>query len=340
MQALFYPSYGKLEITEQPVPEIKGDEVLLKVAACGICGSELETFAKKSERRIPPLIMGHEFSGVVAAVGADVKNFHEGQNVVSNSIVPCGNCSYCNAGMSNLCPDRQVFGMHRNGAFAEYVSVPARSLMFRPDNVSFHAASLAEPLGNGVHMVALTRHLPLNNILIIGAGPIGLMAQQAFHALRNVNVIVADIKDERLEVSRKLGACRVINTVAENLENRINEATGGEGIDLVIDAVGMEATSRQGLQLLRNGGTLLLIGLHQNGKPFHSYDIILTQKQVIGTYAATKEDMQTALYLMSSGKADVTSWISYYPLSEGVAAFNDMLTPTAGQVKAVITMNI
>lgn len=340
MQALFYPSYGKLEINEQPVPEIKGDEVLLKVAACGICGSELETFAKKSERRTPPLIMGHEFGGVVAATGTDVKSFHEGQNVVSNSIVPCGNCSYCKAGMSNLCPDRQVFGMHRNGAFAEYVSVPARSLMHKPDNVSFHAASLAEPLANGVHMVELTRHLPLKNILIIGAGPIGLMAQQAFQALRDTNVIVADLKEERLEVSRKLGACRVINTAAENLENTINEATAGEGIDLVIDAVGMEATNRQGLQLLRNGGTLLLIGLHQNGRPFQSYDIILTQKQVMGTYAATKDDMQTALDLMSSEKADVTSWISYYPLSEGVAAFNDMLIPTAGHVKAVITMNI
>ncbi len=340
MQALFYPSYGELEINEQPVPGIKGDEVLLKVAACGICGSELETFAKKSERRAPPLIMGHEFSGVIAAVGAGVKNFHEGQNVVSNSIVSCGNCSYCDAGMSNLCPDRQVFGMHRNGAFAEYVNVPARSLMPKPDNVSFHAASLAEPLGNAVHMVTLTRHLPLKNMLIIGAGPIGLMAQQAFHALREVNVIVTDLKKERLEVSRQLGAWQVINAAEENLENKIDEATAGEGIDLVIDAVGMEVTNRQGLQLLRNGGTLLLIGLHQNGKPFQSYDIILTQKQVIGTYAATKEDMQTALNLMSSGKADVTSWISYYSLPEGVAAFNDMLTPTAEHVKAVITMNI
>ncbi|MCO5236846.1 MAG: alcohol dehydrogenase catalytic domain-containing protein [Chitinophagaceae bacterium] len=339
MQALFYPAFGKLEISEHPVPGIKNDEVLLKVAACGICGSELETFARQSERRTPPLIMGHEFSGVIEETGADVSDFQKGEQVVSNSIVSCGHCSYCMSGLTNLCPNRQIFGMHRNGAFAEYVNVPARSLMHKPGNVSFQAASLAEPLGNGVHMVALTRHLPLKNVLIIGAGPIGLMAQLAFQALREVRVMVSDLKEERLEVARKLGASRVINSAKENLETAIGEAASGEGLDLVIDAVGMEATSRQGLQLLRNGGALVLIGLHQNAKPFQSYDIILTQKQVMGTYAATREDMQTALELMSSGKADVSSWVSYYPLRDGVKAFKDMLTPEGSRVKAVITMD-
>lgn len=338
MKSLFYPSYGQLVVNEQPVPDIEADEALIKVSACGICGSELETFASRSERRKPPRIMGHEFCGVVAETGSQVTGVEKGARVVSNSIVSCGKCIYCQKGETNLCRNREVFGMHRNGAFAEYVNVPAHCLIPMPDNVDFRAACLTEPLANGVHMVGLTRHLALNRVLILGAGPIGLMAQQAFQALRNVKTVVSDLKNERLEAAKRLGAEHVINPGMVDIEEVIMALTSGEGVDLVIDAVGMEVTNSQGLRLLRAGGTLLMIGLHQNSKPFQSYDIILTEKKIMGSYAATQEDMITALNLIATDKVDLTSWINYYPLSDGVAAFMNMQASDNEQIKSVILM--
>lgn len=338
MQALLYPEYGKLTIAAQPVPSIAPDEVLLKVGACGICGSELESFISRSERRKPPLIMGHEFSGTVAEVGQEVKDFREGMRVVSNSLVSCGVCSSCRRGETNLCVRRQIFGMQRGGAFAEYVNVPARCLIPMSDHVSFEAACLSEPLANGVHMVGLTNHLQLNQVLVFGAGPIGLMAQLAFQALRNVPVIVSDIKDERLAVAKKLGAVHTINSAKENIEESIAAITAGDGLDLVVDAVGMELTNSMGLKLLRPGGTMVMIGLHQNSQPYHSYDIILPEKKIIGSYACKDDEMKTALDLITDGRVDVTSWIDYFPLSEGATVFAGLVSKEKDWIKTVLTM--
>jgi L-iditol 2-dehydrogenase len=338
MKALYYPEYGELVVNDQPVPGIEADEVLLKVAACGICGSELETFAHRSERRKPPSIMGHEFSGTVARVGSQVTGLREGDRVVSNSIVACGECAWCRRGETNLCPRRQVFGMHRGGAFAEYVNVPARCVIPMDARTDFRAACLTEPLANGVHIVGLTRHLDASRVLVLGAGPIGLMAQQAFQALTGAEVLVADVCSERLEVARRLGAARVLNPRETDLEGAVAELTASEGLPLVVDAVGMEATNRQGLALLRPGGTLVMIGLHQNGTPFQSYDIILGEKKITGSYAATQQDMTVALDLIAAGRVDVTSWVNYYPLSDGEAAFRGMLSPGNTQIKSVIIL--
>jgi L-iditol 2-dehydrogenase len=336
MKALFYPSFGELIVDEQPFPELAADEVLIKVLACGICGSELETFSSHSTRRMPPIIMGHEFCGIVTETGPQVNNISPGAYAVSNSIISCGKCPYCQSGATNLCRHREVFGMHRNGAFAEYVNVPARCLIPFSDQVDPRAVCLTEPLANGVHMVRLTRHVPLENLLIIGAGPIGLMALQAFRALRDVSVIVADLKDERLEVAKSLGAAYTFNPEKVALEEAIKELTAGEGVDMVIDAVGMKKTNDPALRLTRLGGTVVMIGLHENSSPFHSYDIILTEKKIIGTYAATREDMITALDLISGHKVDVSTWVSYYPLSEGVTAFEDMRAARGNHIKSVI----
>ena len=171
------------------MPEPAADEVLLRVAACGLCGSELETFKNHSPRRQPPLVMGHEFCGTIAAVGPGGDAALVGRKCVSNSLIPCGRCVRCVRGDTHLCADRQIFGMHRGGAFAEYVRVPTRVLIPWPEELSAPAAALAEPLGNGVHIVNLTRHLPLRTALVIGAGPIGLMCQQALqmsHCLKQL----------------------------------------------------------------------------------------------------------------------------------------------------------
>jgi len=336
MLSLYYPEFEKLTLSDQPIPEIENDEVLVKVAACGICGSELESFAHKSERRKPPRIMGHEFSGTIVRVGNQVKRFTVGMRVVSNSVVSCGSCVRCKRGQTNLCENRQVFGMHRNGAFAEYVNVPERCLIPMQDEVDFKSSCLSEPLANGVHMTQLCAGVEIDKVLVFGAGPIGLMAQQAFQAMKQAEVIVTDIKDERLVVAKKLGAGRVVNSANENLEEIISDLTSGEGISVVVDAVGMEATNRLGLKLLCPGGTLIMIGLHANSAPFLSYDIILTEKRILGSYAATQQDMEISLDLITKKKVDVTSWVDYYPLSDGVNAFKGLLAADNKRIKTVI----
>jgi L-iditol 2-dehydrogenase len=336
MKTLSYPEYGRLEIAEQETPPIAPDEVLLRVAACGLCGSELETFKTRSPRRQPPLVMGHEFCGVIEAVGAAATGWAVGGQAVSNSLVSCGECVRCCNGRTHLCASRQIFGMHRNGAFAEYVNVPARCLLRWPDGLSAELAALAEPLANGVHMVKLSRHLEATKVFIIGAGPIGLLAKDAFRALRGSEVWMADLSAERRDAALRTGAARVFDPRTDDVVETLRDATRGEGADIVVDAVGAGITKRQSIELLRPGGAAIWIGLHEDALSLDSYQITLPEKQVLGTYAATQDEMQTALDLLAQGQVDA-SWLQSFALTEGVDAFHKMLAAHGADIKAVIT---
>jgi len=336
MRTLHYPAFDQLEIRDIDEVAPQPDDVKLKVAACGICGSELESYKNKSPRRPPPLVMGHEFCGTIAEIGSAVKDWQVGARVVSNSLVPCGKCVRCERGDTHLCASRQIFGMHRPGAFAEYVNVPARCLIPWPENLPAEAAALAEPMANGIHVVRVSKHLPANIVLVIGAGPIGLFCQQALQVLRGAKVYVADLSPERLAVAKKLGAVRVINPREEDVTKIIMEATGGEGADLSVDAVGSGLTKRTSLDAIRPGGATVWIGLHENSMTFDSYNITLPEKQVLGTYAATIEELQQALDLMSAGKVDALSWVQRFTLADGVTAFQRMLAAKGADIKAVV----
>jgi L-iditol 2-dehydrogenase len=336
MRVLNYPEFDRLEVRDLDAVPPRPDEVSVRVAACGLCGSELETFKNHSPRRQPPLVMGHEFCGVIAELGAEVRGWKKGARVVSNSLVPCGRCVRCERGDTHLCAQRQIFGMHRPGAFAEFVNVPARCLIPWPENLPAEAAALAEPLANGIHVVNLTRHLPAATALVLGAGPIGLFCQQALQVLRGSRVFVADLSPERLAIAKKLGAAGVINPREQDAAKVLLAATGGEGADLVVDAVGASATKKTSLEALRPGGVTVWIGLHENTVTLDSYNITLPEKQVLGTYAAKIEELSHALELMASGKVDALSWVQRFPLEDGVTAFNRMLAAKGADIKAVI----
>ncbi|MBS0664554.1 MAG: zinc-binding dehydrogenase, partial [Verrucomicrobia bacterium] len=294
------------------------------------------SFKNHSPRRPPPLVMGHEFCGVIDAIGGEVRDWRPGAKVVSNSLVPCGHCVRCHRGDTHLCAERQIFGMHRPGAFAEYVNVPARCLIPWPEQLAAEAAALAEPLANGIHVVNLTRHLPAATALVIGAGPIGLFCQQALQVLRGSRVWVADLSPERLEVARRLGAAGVINPRTQDAAKHLLEVTAGEGADLVVDAVGAGVTKRTSLEALRPGGSAVWIGLHENSMTLDSYGLTLPERQVLGTYAAKIEELKHALDLMASGQVDAQSWVQRFPLEEGVAAFERMLAAKGTDLKAVL----
>jgi threonine dehydrogenase-like Zn-dependent dehydrogenase len=336
MRALRYPAFDRLELADVSVPALQPDEVSLQVAACGICGSELESFKNHSPRRPPPLVMGHEFCGIVSDVGSSVTQWQRGDKVVSNSLVPCGTCVRCQRGDTHLCAHRQIFGMHRPGAFAESVNVPARCLIPWPNGLPAEAAALAEPLANGIHVVNLTRHLPVTTALVLGAGPIGLFCQQALQVLRGARVYVADLNSDRLAIARKLGAADVINPRERNVTDVLAAATAGEGVDLTVDAVGAAITKRSSLEALRPGGAAVWIGLHENALNLDSYSVTLPEKQIFGTYAAKMEELQHALELMASGQVDALTWVQRFPLEQGVTAFHRMLAAEGADLKAVL----
>ncbi len=336
MRALSYADYGRLEMTETPVPVPQEGELLIRVAAAAICGSELDAFRSRSPRRPPPLILGHEFCGIVAEVGPGVADIAPGARVVCNAVISCGTCFECADGMTHLCADRQLFGMHRPGAFAEFVAAPRSSVIEWPETLPAEAACLAEPLANGIHMVDLTRHLPARNVLVIGAGPIGLMAQQAFQILRGSATVVSDLSPERRAVAESLGARRVVDPMVEDLGQVCREQTGGRGMDLVIDAVGSGATKAQSIDLVRPGGAAVWIGLHDNTVSLDTYGVTLMERQILGTYAATPEQLRQAVTLLAEKQVVTEPWIKRFPLARAVEAFERMLAAQGDDIKAVI----
>ncbi len=336
MKTLLYSAYDRLEIAEVPDPQPGDGELLLRVSACGICGSELEAFRNRSPRRVPPLVLGHEFCGEVVDTGRGVSNFKVGDRVVSHALIGCGECVRCLRGEVNLCSNRQVFGMQRLGAFAELVTAPEKSLVAWPNHLPAEAASLTEVLSNGVHVVNLSKRFNPRKVAILGAGPIGLMTLQAFQALTGAELLISEIIPERLKTAAKLGANLTINPNHDDLQNAVLDWTNGEGADVVVDAVGLSETKQQSLPAARPGGATIWIGTHENTITMDSYDITLSERCVQGSYGATMAELQLSVDLLASGKVDGSSWIKAFPLNEGVAAFERMLAAQGDDIKAVL----
>jgi L-iditol 2-dehydrogenase len=335
MRALVYSDWETLQMADVPMPEPAPGEVLVRVQAAGICGSELEAVRKHSPRRPPPLILGHEFTGVIEATGEGVKEWNEGDEIVANAVIADGRCPSCRRGDTHLCLHRQLFGMHRPGAFAEYVTVPAVALIKRPAGVVPAAAALTEPLANGVHIAGLLADREPETVVVFGAGPIGLLTMQVLRHRFGCKVAVIDQSLARLVLAQKLGA----EAIFEPSDHGPIHLWAGElGIDATVDAVGAGSTKADSITFLRPGGTAVWIGLHENTSPLNAYDLILPEKRLLGSYACTQPELAEALALIADSVIDVSSWTTKYPLGESEQAFKDMLEPGPGDVKGVIVM--
>src|SRR5580692_1433232 len=240
MKTLLLSKYNHLEITDLPKPTPLPDEVLIEVAACGICGSDVHGYDGSSGRRIPPIVMGHEAAGRIAAVGQNVTAFAKGDRVTFDSTIYCGACKHCLRGHINLCDHRQVLGVscgdyRRAGAFAEYVAVPARIVHRLPDNLPFAEAAMLEATAVALHAVKITPIDHGETALVVGAGMIGLLILQSLRATGTNRVFVADIDDSRLKMAKDLGATEVLNSKS-NLAQQVLNLTNGNGVDAVLEA--------------------------------------------------------------------------------------------------------
>ena len=265
MKALLLKKYMELEVTDMPEPAVGPNDVLVRVRACGICGSDVHGLDGSSGRRIPPLIMGHEAAGVIEQTGGDVHGWKRGDRVTFDSTVSCGRCGFCLRGEVNLCDNRRVLGVscgdyRLHGAFAEYVAVPQNILYRLPDSLSFEHAALIEAVSIGVHAVNLTPRSPGDTAVVIGSGMIGQLTLQAAKVAGFARVFAVDIDDAKLEMARKLGADEAFNPRNCDAPAEIARRTGGLGADAALEAVGATDPIGMAIASVRKGGTVTLIG--------------------------------------------------------------------------------
>ena len=320
---------------------VSNDDVLVRVKACGICGSDVHGFTGKTGRRIPPLIMGHEAAGIVEGLGKNVIGFDKGDRVCFDSTVYCNKCEACRAGLFNRCEKRQVLGVSvpefkRNGAFAEYVAVPWWIVAKIPDKLSFVHAALLEPASIGTHAA---NRAPITNddtVVVIGAGTIGLFILQAARLRGATRVIAVDINEFRLDIAKKLGADKLINPLKLDLSEVILQETENKGANVTLEAVGYAKTFADAVSITRMGGYIVAVGNLEKKAEFNLQQLVAKEHTFTGSYASSGE-FRGCIGLVASGKINVEPLISdVLPLRDGPDAFDRLLKAEENLLKIVL----
>ena len=342
MKALVLEAYNNPVIKDLPIPEYGDDEVLIRLHACAICGSDLHGYTGRSDRRRPPVIMGHEAAGEIVECGKAVTGYKSGDRVVFNSSLFCGKCWYCTHGRQNLCTSARVYGVHcadykLDGAMAEYIAVPERILYHMPDELSYSKAALVEPFAIGLHAVGRTPVQINSTAVVIGTGAIGLMVIKSLKCTGCSRIIAVDISDARLAHATKAGADFVINSATEDAAARIEEICPG-GADHTFEVVGAAPTTNNAIDFAKRGGTVTLVGNAAPSGQINFQKIVLKELQVIGTYACANE-YDLALALLGSGKVEYDDVLSVEaPLEDAKKWLDTLVEGKSDIVKVVLTM--
>jgi len=340
MKALLLSKYRQLEMAEVPTPAAGAGEVLIRVGACGICGSDVHGYDGSSGRRIPPIVMGHEAAGRIAAVGAGVTGLAEGDRVTFDSTIYCGACGYCKRGEVNLCDHRQVLGVScgdysRAGAFAEFVAVPARVVYKLPESISFAEAAMLEAVAVAIHAVSLAEISAQSTALVVGAGTIGVLILQTLRAAGCKRVFVSDVDVTRLKLAKELGAMDVLLAGADVVAQILQRAGGG--VDVALEAVGGTATVNAAIASVRKGGTVVLVGNISPEVTLPLQKVVTRQIRLQGSCASAGEYPQ-AIELMANGAIRVKPLITAVaPLAEGPQWFERLYAREPNLMKVVLT---
>ena len=333
MQALVYTGTNKIDFREEKDPIAKPGESIIKVKASGICGSDMHAYHGNDERRIPPLILGHEVSGT--SLDGKFKN----KDVVINPLISCENCDYCKNESEHLCPERTMIGMStpikREGGLAELVSVPEKNIFEVPKKLSIKEAALAEPAAVALHAVLLAEQnlkKPLSEckILIQGAGAIGLLCGLVLNKeKKTTNIIMSDPNKKRLdECSKYLKA----NFVSPN-----DKSIKANNFDLILESVGLEATRHQAIKSIAPGGTILHIGLTQPSGTFDFKKLTIQEVTLVGTYCYTNNDFQKTLEILKEKRLGDLGWIEFRDLKKGSEAFQEIHNGSCVAPKIILT---
>jgi L-iditol 2-dehydrogenase len=341
MKALVLKEYRRFALEDIPVPTLQPDEVLVRVRACGICGSDVHGMDGSSGRRIPPIIMGHEAAGEIAEIGSEVEGWTAGDRVTFDSTVYCGECWFCKLGKINLCDNRRVLGVscaeyRRHGAFAEFVAVPQRILHRLPKSLSFEQAAMVEAVSVAVHAVKRTPLAHNSVALVVGTGMIGLLVVQVLRAFGCQQVIAIDLEAKKLALAQKLGATAAIMADDSAVQEKIRAQTGGRGADAAFEVVGLPQTVKTAIESVRKGGSVTLVGNLKPQVDLPLQAVVTRELTLIGTCASAGEYPE-CLDLIASGKVNVTGFISATPpLEEGAQWFERLYLAEKGLMKVLL----
>jgi L-iditol 2-dehydrogenase len=344
MKALLLSDVDRLEYVEVPTPTPGPDDVLVLVEACGICGSDLHGMDGSSGRRIPPLVMGHEFSGVVEDVGRNVDAWRVGDRVVSDSTISCGQCAYCRRGLVNLCDNRRVLGVscadyRRDGAFAQYVTVPGRVLYRLPEEVSFVEGAMVEPLSIAAHALARTSIDSTTTAVVVGSGMIGLLIVQALRAADCGRIIALDIDPHKLEQARSMGAEVVSASDPGFAAAAIRDLTDQQSANVAFEVVGKSATVGLAIDSVRKGGTVVLVGNLDPSVAMPLQAVVTREVTLVGT-AASSGEYPWCIEMIAKRRLDVGSLVSAVaPLEDGAEWFERLRRGEDGLMKVVLRPN-
>ncbi|NNG04948.1 MAG: alcohol dehydrogenase catalytic domain-containing protein [Inquilinus sp.] len=317
MKALVYTGPEEVTYRDEPDPVAGAGNAIVRIDSVGICGSDMHAFHGNDPRRVPPLILGHEASGVVETGDWD------GRRVVINPLISCGRCDDCLGGRSNLCGERQLIGMAVPGAFAERIAIPEANLIPMPDGMDPALAALTEPAATSLHAVNLAAraaHRPLSEAraLVLGGGSIGLFAALCLRRHGCPDIALGDTNPLRRQTAESIGVARVYDPLGGS------GLPAADAIDVVIDAVGTAATRQAAVAAVRPGGVIIHIGLLDSGGELDVRKMTLAEITFIGTYTYTMVDLRATLEALHSGGLGSLDWIDRRPLSEGLAAFRDL----------------
>lgn len=324
MRAAFLVEPGRFELRNVPVPGLERDEALIRVARTGICGTDLHIFHGHYAADKLPLIPGHEFTGTVSALGGEETGLEIGQPVVVDMNIGCGRCFWCRRNEILNCPDMQQMGITTDGAFAEYISVPAKLVIPAPQSVPAPILALTEPLACVVRSARKSRVTFGQSAVVLGAGPIGNLHVQLLRTIGVAPIIVSDLSPDRLQVALDCGADIGVSD-PKDLKDTVLKATDGRGVDIAIESVGHQALYGEALGLIRKGGHVAAFGLTGPGEKLH-LDIlqtVLEENSIKGSVAGMGQDMHDSLTLLSHGRIKTEPFTgAEYPLAEIQAAFD------------------
>ncbi len=341
MKALTLTACKEFEWGDVPRPALEPDEVLVRVEACGICGSDVHGYDGTSGRRIPPIIMGHEASGEIAEAGSAVTRWRPGDRVTFDSTVYCGDCAYCRKGLVNLCASRRVLGVscgeyRQHGAFAEYVKVPARILFALPDHLTYEQAAFSEPLSIALHAVERAAPDAGDCALVIGAGVIGLLVLQVLKMKGCGPVFVSDLNPARLGIAAATGADAVFVPTDADVVGEVRHRTGGEGCDVAMECVGFGPAVQTAIDAVRKGGTVGLVGNLAASCDLPLQKVVTREISLLGSCASSGE-YQSAIDALASGAIQTAPLLSVVaPMCEGPDWFDRLHAGREPLIKVIL----
>ncbi|RPI22899.1 MAG: galactitol-1-phosphate 5-dehydrogenase [Acidobacteria bacterium] len=341
MKALVLKEYKQFVYDDVPEPALLPDHVMIRVKACGICGSDVHGMDGSTGRRIPPIIMGHEASGLIAEVGAEVRDFRPGDRVTFDSTVYCGSCFYCRRGEINLCDKRRVLGVscgeyRLHGAFADYVAIPERVLYRLPDALTFERAAMIEPCSIAFHAVNRCRLMLNDTVVVVGAGMIGLLVIQALRLAGCGHIFAIDVEDPKLELACRLGADAGLNSSRQDAPAEIRRLTENRGADASFEAVGITPAVQTAVACVRKGGQVVLVGNLAPSIDFPLQAAVTRELTVLGC-CASRGEYRACLDMIAQGRMDVDVLMSATaPLAEGASWFKRLHAKERGLMKVVL----